>query len=161
MRSVGDASAPARPHRRSCPHARRSGHARRIPCPNGTVATLPAIAQPQGEHMEFIDYEVKDNVGVITLNRPDKANAQHRPLLVELHECWMSAADDDAVRVILVQANGKHFSAGHDISGAGYSGSIPDEIRKRGMVWNQYMSEREFFFGYSMAWRNVAKPSIA
>ena len=33
--------------------------------------------------MEFIDYEVVDRVAVITLDRPDKANAVHGPMLDE------------------------------------------------------------------------------
>jgi enoyl-CoA hydratase len=110
--------------------------------------------------MEFIEYQVVDQVGVITLNRPEKANAQHRPLLVELNDCWMAAAADDDVRVIVVQANGKHFSAGHDLGGAGAPRSA-DEAPRPYVLADTYRGEAEFFFGYSMAWRNVTKPSIA
>lgn len=110
--------------------------------------------------MEFIEYEVIDHVGVITLNRPEKANAQHRPLLVELNDCWMSADADDEVRVIVVQANGKHFSAGHDLSGAGAPRRADDAPRPY-VLSDTYRAEAEFFFGYSMAWRNVNKPSVA
>lgn len=67
--------------------------------------------------MEFIDYDVANYVTVITLNRPQKANAQNIPLLVELNDCWQQASADSEVRVIIVQANGRHFSAGHDLSG--------------------------------------------
>ena len=39
--------------------------------------------------MEFIDYESANYVTVITLNRPQKANARRSiPLLVELNDCW-------------------------------------------------------------------------
>ncbi len=83
----------------------------------------------------------------------------------------MAAAHDDAVRVIVLQANGRHFSAGHDLSGAGRPREAEDAppevraameaVRRRGVVYNQYVAEAEYFFGYSMAWRNVPKPSIA
>jgi len=122
--------------------------------------------------MEFIEYEVDDHVAVITLNRPEKANAQHRPLLIELNDSWMRAAADDDVNVIVVQANGRHFSAGHDLGGGGMARAEGEEpspemvayqesVRRYGQVYQTYRSEAEYFFGYSMAWRNVPKPSIA
>src|SRR5690348_4852936 len=66
--------------------------------------------------MDFILYEVVERVAVITLNRPDRRNAQNPQLLRELDSAWQMAADDKEVRVIVVKANGPHFSAGHDIS---------------------------------------------
>jgi enoyl-CoA hydratase len=108
--------------------------------------------------MEFIEYEVTDGVAVITLDRADKANAQHRPLLIELDDCWQRAAADDDVRVILLQANGRHFSAGHDLSGG--LRTYEDQSRPRTLT-DTYTAEAKYFFGYSMGWRNVPKPSIA
>ena len=105
--------------------------------------------------VEFIEYEVVDQVAVITLNRPEKANAQHRPLLIELNDSFERAVADDDVNVVLLQANGRHFSAGHDLGGA----SAP-----RNGTWTMadtYRSEAEYFLGYSLAWRNIPKPSIA
>ncbi len=66
--------------------------------------------------MEFILYEVVERVAVITLNRPDRRNAQNPQLLRELDGAWDMAAADKDVRVIVLKANGPHFSAGHDIS---------------------------------------------
>jgi enoyl-CoA hydratase/carnithine racemase len=110
--------------------------------------------------MELIEYEVDDHVAVITLNRPEKANAQNRALLVELHDCWMTAAADEDVRVIVLQANGRHFSAGHDLGGSVPPPPDGTTPRPRTLA-DQYTAEAEYFFGYSMAWRNVHKPSIA
>lgn len=108
--------------------------------------------------MEFIQYEVTDHVAVITLDRSDKANAQHRPLLIELDGCWQRAVADDDVRVILLQANGKHFSAGHDIADLpAYWG----DDRTDHHLADQYSIEARYFFGYSLGWRNAPKPSIA
>ena len=64
---------------------------------------------------EFILYDVADHVATITLNRPEAANAQNMPLLDDLDEAWTMAADDPEVKVIVLQANGKHFSSGHDL----------------------------------------------
>jgi enoyl-CoA hydratase/carnithine racemase len=105
--------------------------------------------------MEFVQYEVTDKVAVITLDRAEKANAQHRPLLIELDECFSRAVADDDVNVVLLQANGKHFSAGHDLAGGRPAGDRPWTIA------DMYKSEAEYFFGYSMKWRDIPKPSIA
>ena len=70
----------------------------------------------------FIDYEVEGRIATITLNRAEAANAQTLPMLDDLDEAWRRAADDDEVRVIILQGNGKHFSAGHDIKGVSSEG---------------------------------------
>jgi len=112
--------------------------------------------------MDFIQYEVVDKVAVITLDRAEKANAQNRGLLVELNQMYEAAVADDDVNVVLLQANGKHFSAGHDLGGghpgAGSASSAPP---RPFTMDTMYKSEAEYFFGYSMAWRNIPKPSIA
>lgn len=67
----------------------------------------------------YIDYDVADSIATITLNRPEAANAQNPELLDELDAAWTRAADDREVKVIVLRANGKHFSAGHDLRGGG------------------------------------------
>ena len=44
-------------------------------------------------NFEHITYAVDGAVAVISLNRPEKANAQHFPLLHELNDAWMAAAE--------------------------------------------------------------------
>jgi enoyl-CoA hydratase/carnithine racemase len=105
----------------------------------------------------FIDYEVADGIGTITLNRPEAANAQTLDLLDDLDEAWRAAADDDDVRVIVLQANGKHFSAGHDIRAVGDDTGEPPSWTLAGI----YQIESRRFLEYSLRWRNVPKPSIA
>ena len=99
-------------------------------------------------------YEVTDKVAVITLNRPQKANAQTMELLDELDAAWEKAAMDDEVRVIVLRGNGKHFSSGHDLS----SGmALPEKITLESI----YKLEARRYLEYSLRWRNVPKPSIA
>ena len=52
----------------------------------------------------------------LTLNRPDRANAQNYRLLYDLNDAFDRAVMDDDVRVIVVAAAGRHFSSGHDLS---------------------------------------------
>jgi enoyl-CoA hydratase/carnithine racemase len=99
-------------------------------------------------------YEVTDKVAVITLNRPQKANAQTMDMLDDLDAAWEKAATDDEVRVIVLRANGKHFSAGHDLN----SGAAPPQ--KLTLEWI-YKLEARKYLEYSLRWRNVPKPSIA
>lgn len=106
----------------------------------------------------FIEYEAAEGIATITLNRPEAANAQTLPLLDDLDEAWRWAAEDDDVRVIILQANGKHFSAGHDIRAVGDdNGDLPTKFTLQSI----YEIEARRFLEYSLRWRNVPKPSIA
>ena len=105
----------------------------------------------------FIDYSVADRIASITLNRPEAANAQTLELLDDLDEAWRMAAEDPDVRVIVLQANGKHFSAGHDIRAVGEDDGAPPKWT----VAQIYEIEAKRFLEYSLRWRNVPKPSIA
>ncbi len=111
---------------------------------------------------EMVLYKVEDGVAVITLNRPEVHNAQSPELLELLDGYWSQAAKDDAVKVILLQANGKNFSAGHDLS-------VPEDKKDvfssfdypdKGIM-GQYLWEQSHYFEYSRRWRNNPKPSIA
>jgi enoyl-CoA hydratase/carnithine racemase len=101
-------------------------------------------------------YEVSDKVAVISLNRPHRANAQTMDLLDDLNAAFERAAADEDVRVIVLRANGKHFSAGHDLTGTG-SGPRPDKIT----LENIYALETRKYLEYSLRWRNIPKPTIA
>ena len=54
-------------------------------------------------------------IATITLARPDAANAQSSQLIDELDAAFDRAEADDDVHVIVLAADGKHFSAGHDL----------------------------------------------
>jgi enoyl-CoA hydratase len=64
---------------------------------------------------QTVRYEVDGAIATITLDRPDAANAQSSQLIDELDAAFDRAEADDAVRVIVLAAIGKHFSAGHDL----------------------------------------------
>jgi len=109
---------------------------------------------------DFILYEAEGGIATITLDRPQAANAQTLPMLDDLDEAWGRAAEDPDVRVIVLQANGKHFSAGHDIRGVGATDGA-DAPPPRWTVAGIYETEAKRFLEYSLRWRNVPKPSIA
>ncbi len=61
----------------------------------------------------------------LTLDRPEKSNAFDDLVISSLTEAFLLAAADPAVRVVVLQASGKYFSAGGDLAWmqrmAGYS----------------------------------------
>jgi enoyl-CoA hydratase/carnithine racemase len=105
--------------------------------------------------MDQILYSASDGVAVITLNRPERANAQTMGLLDDLDAAWTRAADDDEVRVIVLRGNGKHFSSGHDLKDRSFP--VPDKITLESI----YRLEARRYLEYSLRWRNTPKPSIA
>lgn len=55
-------------------------------------------------------------LGIITLNRPDRRNALSLDLMLELIRCLDEFGADHGIRAVIVAAAGKAFSAGHDLS---------------------------------------------
>jgi enoyl-CoA hydratase/carnithine racemase len=65
---------------------------------------------------ETILYEVRDDVGLLTLNRPERINAINEAMIVELEEFWAARKNDSDVRVIVLAGAGeKGFCAGIDL----------------------------------------------
>ena len=67
------------------------------------------------ENLEFSQYQVRDRVAYITLNRPDKRNALNFELVGELIKSFLKAEESPEVKVIVLKANGKAFCAGADL----------------------------------------------
>jgi len=108
------------------------------------------------ERVSYIEYSMDGPVGVITLNRPEKGNAQTPQFVIDLHEAWTAAAGDDSVRVIVVRANGRHFSTGHDLR------MTADDLPPwKDGISSWYSFEDEAYVNYSRIWRDTPKPSIA
>jgi enoyl-CoA hydratase len=65
---------------------------------------------------QFLDYEVRDGVGLITVNRPDALNALNADLVVELGVALELAEADLDVRALVITGAGRAFVAGADIA---------------------------------------------
>ncbi len=116
---------------------------------------------------ERVRYEVVGaDVARVTLARPEKANAQDYLMLSELNTALDDAARDPAIKVIIVAADGKHFSSGHDL------GDLWPDMSTFPTVGTAahfdapgaegYMDrEREVYLGYCRRWREIPKPTIA
>jgi enoyl-CoA hydratase/carnithine racemase len=93
------------------------------------------VAQTQ----PLILFHIEENVAIITLNRPDKANALSREMWRELDAAFIRADEDPDIRVIALVAEGRSFCAGADLS----PGQDPTEI----LPWLQAFDrhhERQF-----------------
>jgi enoyl-CoA hydratase len=66
---------------------------------------------------DFIVYEVKETLALITINRPEKHNAISLQTLSELQTAVGLAAADEAVRVVAITgAGGRSFASGSDLN---------------------------------------------
>ena len=66
---------------------------------------------------ETLEFEVRDHVAHITLNRPQDANAMDVQMSLELMHASIECDETDDIRAVLVTGNGKMFSAGGDLKG--------------------------------------------
>ena len=114
-------------------------------------------------------YIKKDNIAFLTLNRTKYHNSQNSQMLYALDDAFLKATSDDGVKVIVLKANGKHFSAGHDIGTPGRDFHLGRDDR-RSMNYNHdnkpgaekaYVREQEVYLEFCRRWRAVPKPTIA
>jgi enoyl-CoA hydratase/carnithine racemase len=61
-------------------------------------------------------WELKDGIGTITLNRPEKRNAIHGDMLAGINQAFSELSLNLEARVILLQGAGPAFSAGIDFN---------------------------------------------
>ncbi|WP_174183746.1 enoyl-CoA hydratase [Nocardia barduliensis] len=123
---------------------------------------------------DYVDYEKLDNgtIARITLNRPEVHNAQNRGMLIELDAAFLEAEADDTVRVIILAAAGRSFSAGHDMGSAIAGEEIepgPNQHStmrihggtRPGVVEQRMRQEWHYYFDNTLRWRNLRKITIA
>ncbi len=72
--------------------------------------------------------ETAENIGTITLNRPEQMNTFSSPLARELNQALLALDHDPDVRAIVVAGTGSAFCAGIDLSE--YAGKTHGEYRR-------------------------------
>jgi enoyl-CoA hydratase len=120
----------------------------------------------------YVLYEPIDDGRIvrIMLNRPEARNAQHRGLLVDLHDAFMEAEADDEVRVVILGGVGPMFSSGHDMgSKASMAEMLPGPDQHPSWRTNGgtrqgaerlMLQEWHYFFENTRRWRNLRKITI-
>ncbi|WP_156687904.1 enoyl-CoA hydratase [Mycobacterium sp. Marseille-P9652] len=119
---------------------------------------------------ELVTYETLDEgrIARIWLNRPEAHNAQSRGLLIQLDEAFLRAEADDTVRVVILAARGRNFSAGHDLGSElaiAERGQLPSFRINGGtrepIAEKIYLQEWHYFFQNTCRWRDLRKITIA
>jgi enoyl-CoA hydratase len=118
------------------------------------------VTNPADAHAaSTIEYSVAGAIATITLNRPSAANAQNSQMIDELDAAFDRADADDAVRVIVLAAQGKHFSAGHDLkellAGEEHWSAMRDTPE------GKLRHEQVMYFDKLVKIRDLRKPTIA
>jgi enoyl-CoA hydratase len=108
---------------------------------------------------ETILYDVDGAVATITLNRPDAANAQNSQMITEIDAALdrVDAAED--VRVVVLAAEGKHFSAGHDLKEL--LAGADEWSRARDTAEGKLRHEQVMYWDKCVRLRDFRKPTIA
>ena len=65
--------------------------------------------------MPSIAFETKDQVGCITLNRPEKLNSFNREMALDLQKCLDDCRKNTHIRAVYITGAGKAYSAGQDL----------------------------------------------
>jgi 2-(1,2-epoxy-1,2-dihydrophenyl)acetyl-CoA isomerase len=73
--------------------------------------------------MAVVLYDVSDAIATITLNRPEHMNTMGDGLLEETALALAQAAEDDAVRAVILTGTGRAFCAGGDLRGFAAGGN--------------------------------------
>ena len=99
--------------------------------------------------MSFILFEIKNNIGCITLNRPDKFNSFNREMALQLQQVLDDCNNDKSIRAIYITGNGKAFCAGQDLG---------ELIGENPPPFEQILSEH--YNPIITRLRNIAKPIV-
>jgi len=71
---------------------------------------------------ECLQFDVCDGIGVLTLNRPDAANAMDLQMSKELLGVSIRCDEEADIRVLIIRSQGRMFSAGGDLKSFAASG---------------------------------------
>ena len=109
---------------------------------------------------QYIKFETDGAIGKVILSRPEYRNAQSRVLLEELDRAFAEAVENDTVKVIVLMAEGEHFSAGHDLGTPEERADQEKRPIEKG-VRGRYRRSRDLYIEFTMRWRDLPKPTIA
>jgi len=104
--------------------------------------------------MDFqcIMFEQREAVGLVTLNRPTRANAMNRTMLAELNAACDAVEADDAIRALVVTGAGGVFSSGFDLKEQ--AAAPPEGVAQ----WREVLRDD---FETVMRFWHLSKPTVA
>ncbi|MBT7781951.1 MAG: enoyl-CoA hydratase/isomerase family protein, partial [Anaerolineae bacterium] len=102
--------------------------------------------------MSLISASFQHHTLSLTLNRPDKANAFNRDMILKLQSALNDAEQNDEVRSILITGTGGSFSSGQDISEM-------EDVQATEISYHEHL--RETYNPLILKLREIEKPVIA
>src|SRR6187399_1603164 len=99
--------------------------------------------------MSSVLFEIKNSVGIVTLNRPDKLNSFNREMALLMQE-KLDECKSKEVRCVYITGIGKAFSAGQDLE---------EVVDPKGPGMNRILSEH--YNPIVMRIRELEKPVVA
>src|SRR5437762_13603884 len=100
--------------------------------------------------MSSVLFEIKNSVGIITLNRPDKLNSFNREMALLLQQKLDECVAQHTIRCVYITGAGKGFCAGEDLA---------EVIDPEGPGMQRILSEQ--FNPIITRIRNLPKPVVA
>ena len=109
------------------------------------------------EGEDLVLYEREPPIGRLVLNWPEKANAQSSAL-VHLFDRYLGEIDRDyEIKVVIIKANGKGFSAGHVIA----PGAYPEFAEGQAHIGTNWKASADLFLWPTLRLWELSKPTIA
>jgi enoyl-CoA hydratase/carnithine racemase len=103
-----------------------------------------------------LEFESREGIGILTLNRPERLNALSLGLVEELGQFLTSMKDDLTTRVIIVRGAGRAFCAGADLK------ELPERAQQEDLTRPQARYRAQQMFGdIVVRMREVPQPLIA
>jgi len=108
------------------------------------------------EKYKYVLYEKDDQIGRITLNRPEKRNALNmygttEGVMADMIRALTEAEDDDDIKVVILKGAGPSFCAGLDLSQAGLAygfGTTGAKDERRPSLRIRLKSDRKWWGEY-------------
>lgn len=125
--------------------------------------TQASEARPKVVRLEIVPLEAGGAIAEVILDRPEKLNAMEPRFFHEIRQAFERVDEDDAIRVAILRAEGKHFTAGLDLMAAATGVLQPDPDAATSPVTANtrlYRVIRDWQAGISAAER-CRKPVIA
>jgi len=104
---------------------------------------------------ETLQFEHRDTIAYVTLNRPDRLNALNMSLITDLRNAAAAIDSNPEIRAVLLTANGRGFCSGADLMGDDF---LSDPTRSLGDSIGARL--REHFNPMIEAWYALRAPVV-
>jgi enoyl-CoA hydratase/carnithine racemase len=103
-----------------------------------------------------VSVEIRDQLGVVTLDRPEQHNGMDAPMLLAVRAAARRMRRERSLRAVILHGAGSSFCAGLDVKAV-----LGNRRAALAGIAALYSPARNRFQDWSMAWREVPVPVIA